>query len=420
MKQAPSELQVRQDASPVLPATAEPLNATSAVCGLSSAGNPEERSRADGSRPYVGARSRHDVFVLDRSGRPLTPTTAAHARRLLKAGAARPTWSKFSTFGIQLLNEGRREVPPTSVGIDTGARFEGYSIVVGSENELNVQWRLPDKAQVVRRLSERRVLRRARRSRKCRRRPRRDRNRVHPAGWLTPAQASIVASRLKAVRALLAMFPVRVAGIEDVRFQHTHCRWGSMFTTAEVGKNTLRSFLTAHGVQITEFLCRETKALRVNYGYHKSDKKSATRFSAHCTDSLSLALGARAMGRVQPGLFVVVDDTYRSVRRKLHDTQPARGGTRRAVSSGPIRGLHRGMLVAAPDGQLARLCGELYGAYRYRRRDGTRSTTKKLPWASGHFMTTLVCPAGTRAASPSARRTPAATPARRRPAGTSP
>jgi hypothetical protein len=43
----------------------------------------------------------HSVFVLSVEGKPLTPTTPARARKLLRGGVARRVWSN-STFGVQL------------------------------------------------------------------------------------------------------------------------------------------------------------------------------------------------------------------------------------------------------------------------------------------------------------------------------
>jgi hypothetical protein len=51
--------------------------------------------------------SSHSVFVLGVDGKPLTPTMPSRARKLLRAGVAKPVWSKFSTFGIQMLEQTR-------------------------------------------------------------------------------------------------------------------------------------------------------------------------------------------------------------------------------------------------------------------------------------------------------------------------
>src|SRR5690349_5172625 len=147
----------------------------------------------------------HSVFVLSVVGKPLAPTTSAKARKLLRAGAAKKVWSKFGTFGIQLHSETRTETPLTSLGYDGGTKFEGFAVVCGQENVLAVKLDLPDKAQIVRKLKKRRVLRRARRFRNCRRRPARFDNRARK-DWLAPSQAVMVQSRLKVLRALFAMY----------------------------------------------------------------------------------------------------------------------------------------------------------------------------------------------------------------------
>jgi hypothetical protein len=46
--------------------------------------------------------NQHSVFVLGQDGKPLTPTTPAKARKMLRAGVAVKSWSKFGTFGIQM------------------------------------------------------------------------------------------------------------------------------------------------------------------------------------------------------------------------------------------------------------------------------------------------------------------------------
>src|SRR5947208_13304727 len=163
--------------------------------------------------------SAHSVFVLGGDGTPLTPTTPARARKLLQAGVARKRWSKFGTFGIQMLVPTRRETPVTTLGIDHGTKFEGYAVVCGAENVLAVKLDLPDKKKIVAKLTERRQLRRVRRFRKCRRRPMRSKNRSRK-GFLAPSQAVMVGSRLKVMRALFAIYPITMVGFEDVRFNH--------------------------------------------------------------------------------------------------------------------------------------------------------------------------------------------------------
>lgn len=102
--------------------------------------------------------SPHEVFVLSNEGEPLTPTTRAKARKLLQGKQARKVWSKFGTFGIQLLNSTRKATPIGALGGDCGTKYEGYSVVIGDENVLNIKLDLPDKKKVVKKKKEQRQL----------------------------------------------------------------------------------------------------------------------------------------------------------------------------------------------------------------------------------------------------------------------
>src|SRR4051794_40453997 len=99
--------------------------------------------------PQGSRMSAHPVFVLDIDGDPLTPTTPAKAKKLLKGGVATPVWSKFGTFGIRMLVGTRRQTPRAALGVDHGTKFEGYSVVVDAENSLNVKLDLPDKKAIL-------------------------------------------------------------------------------------------------------------------------------------------------------------------------------------------------------------------------------------------------------------------------------
>ncbi len=329
--------------------------------------------------------NKHNVFVLSKEGEPLTPTTPTRARKLLEADVAKPVWSRFNTFGIQMMVETREERPQTTLGVDTGTKFEGYSVVCGQENNLSVKLDLPDKKKIVRKLDERRALRRARRHRKCRRRPARFDNRKRD-GFLAPSQAVVVNSRLKVIREFFRLYPIRFVAFEDVRFNHSKKKWGANFSTVEIGKARLGAFFESQSARVCDYQGDETKALREKYGYRKTSIKSADKFTAHCSDALALAVDVSIGERVEPGRFIVVDDSYRPVRRKLHDTQPAKGGVRAPYSKGTVFGYRRGLLVGTIRG-LGRLCGEYKSGYRYSDSAGKRQSTKSLWFACGHFVT---------------------------------
>ena len=346
----------------------------------------QPRGENTGDRPgRMSASSGHSVFVLDCQGRPLTPTTPAKARKLLRAGVAEKAWSKFGTFGIRLLVATRHETPQTTLGVDHGTKFEGYSVIVDQENNLNVKLDLPDKKKVLKKIEDRRALRRARRFRNCRRRSCRSDNRSRK-NFLAPSQKVIVDSRLKILRELCRIYPESVAGIEDVCFHHAAKRWGTDFSTVEIGKAKIRAFFAEQKINVTEYKGHETQELRQGFGYHKTKDKSEDRFESHCADSLALACAVGTGESVEPGPFLAVDDTYRAVRRRLHDTQPGTGGTRAPYSTGTVAGLRKGLLIGTPRGP-GRLCGINKGALRYYDRDGKRQSVKAAHWISPSFVT---------------------------------
>ena len=329
---------------------------------------------------------KHAVFVLSKDGQPLTPTTPQRARKLLAAGVAEKCWSKFNTFGIRLLTSSRKETPETVLGNDWGSKFDGYSVVVGTENSLNVMWLLPDKKVIRKKLEERRTLRRARRHRNCRRRPARFDNRLRAANWLAPSQKVLVDSRLKAIRELCRIYPVQHAAIEDVHFNHAKKRWGKNFSTVEIGKTILKNFFEGLGIRVHKYEGWETKQIRETLGYKKTKVKNAEKFTAHCSDSLAIAVNTTVGQKVEVGPFIVGDDTYRSKRRRLHDTQPAKGGIRAPYSKGTVRGLRKGLLVGVKN-KVGQLCGELKNAFRYYDTKGKRGSVKAFSWVSTNFVT---------------------------------
>ena len=334
--------------------------------------------------------AKHTVFVLNKDGKPLTPTTPARTRKLLKAGVAKPVWSKFNTFGIQMLIETREEIEDASLGIDGGTKFEGYSVVVGTENLLNVKLDLPDKKKIVRKLEERRALRRARRFRKWRRPKRFDNRRrdvaMHGA-FIAPSQLVLVQSRLKMIREFFRMYPINYVGLEDVRFNHAKHRWGANFSTVEIGKQRIKDAIVGLGAELFEYRGFETQELRKQYGYLKTKVKNVDKFTAHCSDSLTLAVDVLVGDYVEPGPLLVVNDTYRPVRRRLHDTQFSKGGIRYPYSKGSIFGTRKGVLVGLKSGEVAQLCGENKGSYRFYRLDGRRGAAKSICWISNHYFT---------------------------------
>ena len=155
-------------------------------------------------------------------------------------------------------------------------------MVCGQENVLCVTLHLPNKEQVVHKMTERRHLRQAYRSRRPRRRPKRFCNRRRKPDWIAPSQLVLVRARLKMLGTLRALYPLTMAGVEDVRFDHRK-RWGKTFSTVEIGKARLHQWYLEQGINARFYQGWETKGLRLAYGYRYYDqdgKRHSTRILA--------------------------------------------------------------------------------------------------------------------------------------------
>ena len=327
--------------------------------------------------------NKHSVFVRSEDGKPLMPTTPSRARKLLVSGQAQKVWSKFHTFGIQMRVTTRHETQSCAMGMDVGTKFEGYSIVCDKENSLNVKLNLPNKKKIVAKLDEKRQLRRERRSRNCRRRAARFHNRRRKANWLAPSQRAVVLSRLKMIRELARLYPVTKAGLENVCFAHIKRRWGANFSTAEIGKNLVRAAFSALRITLHEYQGWETSAHRQRYGFGKGSDKSADRFESHCSDSLTLACVVQDDVPLEAGPFLVIDDSYRPVRRRLFDTQYGKGGVKPPYSRGTVRGIQKGRWIGTAKKQ-GMLVGRTGASLFVRCYTGSGRKTLKRP----SFMTT--------------------------------
>jgi hypothetical protein len=325
--------------------------------------------------------SAYPVFVLSKDGNPLTPTKSAKAKKLLTVGVAKPVWNKFGQFGIQMLVDTRKHTPKTALGIDNGTKFEGYSIVCGTENQLNAMWKLPDKNKIIKKLEERRRLRRARRCRNTRKRPRRFNNR-NMAGFIAPSQLVMINSRLKIIREFFRIYPISFVGIEDVKLKN-HYK-GNNFSSIEIGKAKMYQFLESHA-KLFKFAGHQTQNLRKLYGYSKTMvNKASEKFASHCSDSLALATSLTANRHIHRGKFIVVDDSYRSVRRRLYDSQFSKGHVRHPYSQGNFKGIKKGTIC-----ELGIICGGARNSafiYDWNHHRISKSLSR-IGWLSNQFFT---------------------------------
>ncbi|WP_257236805.1 RRXRR domain-containing protein [Nostoc sp. 'Peltigera malacea cyanobiont' DB3992] len=109
------------------------------------------------------------VPVLAPDGKPLMPTLPSRARRWLKYGKAKVVHNDLNVFCIQLLVEpSGSDQQPIALGLDPGKNFTGVGIQSESFTLFMAHLILPF-SDVTKKMSGRRILRRARRSRRINR-----------------------------------------------------------------------------------------------------------------------------------------------------------------------------------------------------------------------------------------------------------
>lgn len=231
------------------------------------------------------------VPVTAADGSPLMPMKASRARRFLKLGLAKVVHNDLGIFCIQLVAEASgRETQPIAIGIDPGKKFSGMSAQSRLATLFLGHLILPF-PHVIKKMSARGILRRARRGRRI--------NRTIPYNQRTHRQKrfdnrrqkklppSIRANReleLRVVKELLKLFPV-----SHIVYEIIKAKGDKGFSPAMVGQKIMLEWLeqlrptsTAEGWQ--------TSILRQQLGLvkDKTDKSKQTR-ETHANDGLALA-----------------------------------------------------------------------------------------------------------------------------------
>ena len=176
-------------------------------------------SRAQAQAEVQSASGNACVFVLDKGGRPLMPTTSARARILLKSKKA--VVVRLHPFAIRLKDRERGEVQPLILALDPGSKATGIAIARVSGSIRHALWlgELLHRGNAIRKsLEQRSNFRRRRRSANLRYRAPRFDNRTRPEGWLAPSLQHRVDTTLSVVRRLCSLAPVSDVAMELVRF----------------------------------------------------------------------------------------------------------------------------------------------------------------------------------------------------------
>jgi hypothetical protein len=154
------------------------------------------------------------IFVLNRHGKPLMPTTPRKARLLLARGKACIKHHE-PIFTIQLRHGSSGYKQDVELGLDAGYQEAGYSAVSGKEElpcgELHLLEGMSE------RLKERAMYRTQRRRPRRHRQPRFN-NRRRQKGWLAPSIQHKLDSHVSLVELIKSVLPVTRACIEVASF----------------------------------------------------------------------------------------------------------------------------------------------------------------------------------------------------------
>ncbi|WP_327416034.1 RNA-guided endonuclease IscB [Streptomyces sp. NBC_01233] len=191
------------------------------------------------------------MFVLDKHGHPLQPTTPARARKLLRQGRA--AVARHTPFVIRLKDRTMPEsqVDGVELGIDPGSKRTGIAVFTVKEGERCGLYavELAHRGGIIRdRLTARGAYRRGRRTRNLRYRAPRFSHRTRPKGWLAPSLRHRVDTTVSWTTRLARWAPVRVVHVERVAFDTHAMSNGGPMEGAEYQHGTL------HGTEVREYL----------------------------------------------------------------------------------------------------------------------------------------------------------------------
>lgn len=277
------------------------------------------------------------IAVVSANGKPLSPTTPAKVRKLIKSGGAIPKRNKLGTFYIQLTSRTAEDIPhDTVVGIDPGKLYSGIGVQTPQATLWMGHLVLPFPV-VKKAMKTRRDLRRFRRYRNTPQRPIRFQQRT---GHKIPP--SIRANRDLEWRVLHEL--TKIYPITHVVYEVVKARGTKSFSPVMVGQQWHMDRLSAR-FSLTPRFGWETAQLRFALGLSKTRKKAERSPASHAVDGVALAAshflhyvpfykkngdhGQRWEGacQVTEAPFALIQRPL-LFRRALHDQNPTKGGRR--------------------------------------------------------------------------------------------
>ncbi len=161
----------------------------------------------------LAKRNEVQVYVINKQGRPLMPTTPRKARLLLCIGKAKIVGR--DPFTIQLMYGASGYTQPADLGIDAGYQNIGFSAVNEKEELLGGELKMLE--GMSERITEKRKYRRTRRNR-LRHRKCRWNNRKRREGWLAPSIEHKLDTQHRLIDKICRVLPVKSVTIEVAAF----------------------------------------------------------------------------------------------------------------------------------------------------------------------------------------------------------
>lgn len=154
-----------------------------------------------------------NVYVLNKRGEPLMPCSPRKARVLIKENKAKVI--KNYPFVIQLTESTGEQMQECSLGIDSGAKNVGFSVITDKKEIVSGTLILDQRASE--RLTEKRMYRRNRRNRLWYRKPRFN-NRNRQEGWLPPSVQRRFNTHVSLINKLKKIIPIKRVTVEVGNF----------------------------------------------------------------------------------------------------------------------------------------------------------------------------------------------------------
>lgn len=268
------------------------------------------------------------------------PTKPSRARRCLKDGKAKVVHNDLGIFSIQLVSESSgRETQDIVCGLDPGKRFSGVGVASAKATLFLAHLILPF-PNITKKMTTRRILRRARRGRRINRKVafklrahRQKRFDNRRSSKLPPSIRANREMELRVVKEVMQLFPV-----SQIVYEVVKAKSNKAFSPVMVGQRMMLEWLAGLAPLDTQEGW-QTSILRRELGLAKNkEDKSAQTPETHANDGLSLAAShfihyesfhtANSHGHKWNGEIQVTPAPFRVIarpniyRRQLHFENP--------------------------------------------------------------------------------------------------